>query len=1041
MMNKMKYITAVFVLIFLVGFQGRAGAQPADTIYVSGIIKDAVTQRPINGARVQVGKFYSVLSGETGTYKLRIPAKNAIIDVSAVGYLTRSLPTQGVSQKDILLFNESFVAPKNNANAYTTTQSVTLEDELQTRFGSDIRVVKRSGQVGIGSNMFIRGYNSLNANAKPLIVVDGVIWDDLTDVKSVMSGYFINPLLDIDVNDIESVEVLKNATSIYGSKGANGVILIKTIRGRSQATKITFDAMTGVVQKPTLTPVMNAFQYRTYASDVLKGAGYSQSRLDGMSIFQDDETSLTYKKYHNDTKWEDQVYGDGSVSRYALSVQGGDEVAMYGFSMAYTGSKGVLNETTMDRLNTRFNSDINLGKTVKIATNIAFTEVSRDLRDDGNVGRAAPGFIAQIKSPLFLGYKYTTATQVVTDKLEDYDDLNVSNPLAILANGIGNHKQYRFSINAEPEWTISKSLKLSSNFGYSINKVKEHYFIPVTGIAPLQLYKQGDNTVFGVSYNQVQDQTMQQIAIFNDTKLKFDQTYEQKHHVNGLLGIRAFGNRFIGNYGSGHNTGGDYVTNLSKSLDYLEVDGINEQWDSKSVYAQANYDFNQRYFLWATASMDNSSRFGKETKDGFKIGTDTYALFPAVGAAWLVSAEPFMKYLSFIDRLNLRADLGETGNDNIGNSQRLAYLSPINYMDRAVGLQISNLKNEALQWETTQKMGVGVDLSLFNEIVNVTADIYKNNTRNLLTLKQNTVASGLDAYWVNEGSMQNTGYEVSLGLKLLNTKAVKWNFNVSASHNENRITALPDGDYTTTIGAGQVLTSVGSPAGLFYGYKSLGVFANDAEAKAAYNGVGLRKQNANASYSTFGAGDIHFDDKDGNGIIDANDMQVIGNPNPTLTGAIMNNFTSGNFTLDVIFTYSYGNDIYNYQRSLLESMSNLYNQSTGTLNRWKANGQVTDMPKASYGDPMGNSRFSSRWIEDGSYLKLQNVRLSYKLPIKTNVFDGLTIWTAVNNVVTFTKYLGSDPENSMSESILYQGIDFGLLPSSRVFNVGVKLNL
>jgi len=1040
MMKKMKYITSILVLLLLVVFRINAGAQSSDTIFVSGTIKDAATNKPINGARVQAGIFYSALTTENGTYKIRIPVRNALLEVSSPGYLTQLFSTKGSKTLDLALYSETFVLPKNNANGYTSTQSVTLEDELQTRFGADIRVVKRSGQVGIGSNMFIRGYNSLNANSKPLIVVDGVIWDDQANVNSVIEGCFINPLADIDVNDIESVEVLKNANSIYGSKGANGVILIKTIRGRSQATKITFDAMTGVILKPTLTPVMNASQYRSYLTDVLKSSPFSQTSINAMPFLQDDPTSLTYKKYHNDTDWGDQVYSNGSMNRYALSVQGGDEIAIYGFSMAYTGSNGVLNGTNMSRLNTRFNSDINLGKSVKVATNIAFTEVDRELRDDGMDATSAPGYISRIKSPLFLGYKYTTVTQAVTDKLENYDSLHVSNPLSIIANGIGSQRQYRFTINAEPEWTINKSLKLSSIFGYSINKLKEHYFTPVTGLAPVILVN-SFNTPYGISYNTVKDQIMQQLSVFNDTKFSYDQTFGKKHHVSGILGLRFLSNRFASTYGEGHNSGGDYVVNLSTSLLYKKNDGGNEVWDSKSVYAQANYDFNQRYFLWAAVSMDNSSRFGKETKEGFKIGQDTYAKFPSVGAAWLVSAEPFMKNLSFINKLNLRADVGETGNDNIGNNQRLAYLSPVNYMDKAVGLQISNLKNEALQWETTQKMGAGIDLTLFNEIVTISGDIYKHNTRNLLTMRQNVVASGLDSYWVNEGSLENTGYEISLGLKLLNTKNVKWNFNVSAAHYENKITALPAGDYTTSVGGGEILTAVGSPAGMFYGYKSLGVFSSAAEAQAVSNGNGLKIQNLNGSYSSFSAGDIHFEDKNGDGIIDANDKQIIGNPNPKLTGAVVNNLSFRNFTLDIVFTYSYGNDIYNYQRSQLESMSNLLNQSTAVLNRWMADGQVTSVPKASYGDPIGNARFSNRWIEDGSFLKLQNVRLSYKLPIKSNLFDALTVWGAVNNLLTFTKYLGADPESSMNQSVLYQGIDFGLLPSSRVFNVGVKLNL
>ena len=265
--------------------------------------------------------------------------------------------------------------------------------------------------------------------------------------------------------------------------------------------------------------------------------------------------------------------------------------------------------------------------------------------------------------------------------------------------------------------------------------------------------------------------------------------------------------------------------------------------------------------------------------------------------------------------------------------------------------------------------------------------------------------------------------------------------NISAANYTNKILELPNGDYKTNVYNAEILTSVGNAAGLFYGYKSLGVFATDDEAKAAYTGGGLKKQNENASFSYFRAGDIHFEDLDLNGIINEKDKQIIGNPNPTLTGALVNSFSFNNFSLDVLMTYSLGNEIYNYQRSQLESMSYLYNQSAAVLNRWKGEGQISEMPKATYGDPMGNSRFSNRWIEDGSYLKIQNVRLAYDVPVKSKVIVGLTVFGSASNLFTFTKYLGSDPENSFNQSVLLQGIDNGLLPSSKTFNLGIKLNL
>ena len=256
-------------------------------------------------------------------------------------------------------------------------------------------------------------------------------------------------------------------------------------------------------------------------------------------------------------------------------------------------------------------------------------------------------------------------------------------------------------------------------------------------------------------------------------------------------------------------------------------------------------------------------------------------------------------------------------------------------------------------------------------------------------------------------------------------------------HTINRIKQLADGDYTTEILGGEVLTAVGHPASVFYGYKTKGVFATSAEAAEA----NLKIQNANASYSTFGAGDVHFVDVDGNGVINEKDKQVIGNPNPDLTGSFFNRFAYKRFQLDVLCTYSIGNDVYNYMRQQLESMQGLWNQTQAVKNRWKSEGQETTMPRAVYGDPMGNSRFSDRWIEDGSFFKVKNVKLSYELPINNTYIHGLTIWGAVSNLVTFTKYLGIDPEVSMNSKVLYQGIDNGLLANGRSFYMGMKINL
>lgn len=1017
-------------IILLTVFYALSVHAANDTIFVSGKITEAVSKMPVQGARVEVKNYSAAITDENGSYKIRIPYSTVILQVSAQGYAAKTVAVQAVYVQNIQLVSDVFINPAQTEGAFQKTDAVSLDDELKNRLSADVRVVKRSGQQGIGSNLFIRGYNTLNVSAKPLIVVDGVIRDDVSDLNSIMQGFTFNPLFDIDVNDIVSVEVIKNATSLYGSKGANGVILINTLRGKSETTKITFDASMGTVTKPQQIPVMNAGQYRTYITDVLKNAGYTQKQLDNLAFLKDDPTRLDYNKYHNDTNWGNTVYSNGLTNRYGVNVQGGDEIALYGFSVAYTDLKGVLEGTSMSRLSTRFNSDIKLTNKFKIGTGISFSQMDGELRDDGMNARTAPGYIALVKSPLFNPYKFTTSTGVLTDKLETVDDLGVSNPLSIIENGIGMQKQYRFAMNVNPQWEIRKGLKISSLTSYSINKMKEHYFIPVNGVSSVVIENRG------TSLNVVKDQVLQQISLFSDNKITYEKNFGTSHELNTAVGYRFLSNRVISDYGEGHNTGGDYVTNLLASLAFKKVAGLNDIWTSKALYAQADYTYKQRYSVWATASFDNSSRFGDEAGKISVFGKPV-AVFPAVGANWQVTGEEFMKNLKFINHMDLHFSYGLSGNDNIGNNDRFAYLQSVNYIDKAVGLQLANLNNPELQWETTRKLDGGVNISLFDETIQIGAGIYRYETFNLLTLKQNSIASGLGSYWTNEGAMQNTGYELTLGAKVIDTRWFKWNFNATLSHYSNKITALPVQSYTTKMYNAEILTSVGQPAGLFYGYNALGVISSAAEA----TNLNLSKQNDNGSSSQFLAGDMQFEDLDNNGIINEKDKKVIGNPNPDFTGTVFNSFNVKDFTLDVVLTYSLGNDIYNYQRSQLESMSNMYNQSTAVLNRWIANGQSASLPAAVYGDPMGNARFSSRWIEDGSYLKVQNIKLSYKLPLKVKFLNGVSVWASANNVFTFTKYLGADPETSINESVLYQGIDAGLLPNSRAYNMGVKVNL
>jgi len=368
-------------------------------------------------------------------------------------------------------------------------------------------------------------------------------------------------------------------------------------------------------------------------------------------------------------------------------------------------------------------------------------------------------------------------------------------------------------------------------------------------------------------------------------------------------------------------------------------------------------------------------------------------------------------------------------------------------------LSLANIQNEAIQWETSKKAGAGIDIHFLDERVALSADIFSNRTENLLTQKSLKSIAGLEYYWSNGGALKNTGFELGLNMKLLDTKSVKWELGGSIGHYKNKITALPDGDFFTEILGGTVMTAVGQPAGVFYGYKTNGVFATSEEAEQS----GMRKLNNNGTLTPYGAGDVWFYAPDGNyGIVTdkpgtvmdngreiavSDVRQIIGDPNPDFYGTVSSRLKVKKLTIDALFTYSYGNDVYNYLRSQLESGSNFYNQTVAMTNRWTTEGQKTNMPRAVYGDPMGNSVFSDRWIEDGSYFRLKTLTVSYDIPLNSIFIHGIKVWASANNLFTLTKYLGSDPEFSMNNAVLFQGIDAGLMPQSRSYFLGVKINL
>ncbi|MCH5717991.1 SusC/RagA family TonB-linked outer membrane protein [Niabella hibiscisoli] len=460
------------------------------------------------------------------------------------------------------------------------------------------------------------------------------------------------------------------------------------------------------------------------------------------------------------------------------------------------------------------------------------------------------------------------------------------------------------------------------------------------------------------------------------------------------------------------------------------------EWNWLNAYLGANYGFKDKLFLSLNMALDGSSRFGVKAANGLTIGDRQFPLFPSLAAAWLLSSEKFMS-ASSIDLLKLRVSYGISGNDDIGNyTSRYIYIGQ-NLLG-AQGAVRKWISNPELQWETVTRLNAGLDLAFWKERVTLGLDVYSNRTTNMLVYQPLQTITGFSSTLSNGGELKNNGIEASANVRIINKVKFKWDFGANISSYKNQIVAVPNNAIYTDFAGATILTAVGQSANQFYGYKTNGVYASDAEATDA----GLSKENNDGALAAFKGGDVRFVDQNGDKVIDDKDRTVIGDPNPDFFGGVSNRFIWKGFEVNALFTFSVGNEIYNYVRHRLESQSGVENQLQSVLNSWRLDGQQTNMPKATWGDPMGNNRFSDRWIEDGSYLRLRSLNLTYNLPLKaTAAFKSIAVSVTGNNLFTATKYLGYDPEFGASQSPLAQGIDTGLDPLFKNVVLGVRIGL
>ncbi|MBQ0073806.1 MAG: SusC/RagA family TonB-linked outer membrane protein [Prevotella sp.] len=1067
-----------------VATSAKSSAKPAKAVVVkkqvSGTVTDAATGKPLAGVSVQAynNRRYTAMTDANGHYEISVPEYVTSLAMSVDGYQLLQKPVgDKLTDVNAKLYSSKFsdIYKKStsamlsaSAENFDNTSAVSIDPLISQQLGADVHTINRSGIPGQGNMMLIDGINSLNAGSQPLVVIDGVIMDMQYDRNMLHDGYYNNILANVNVNDIERVTVLKNGTAIYGPKAANGVLLIDTKRNKSMATRIDVN-INGRFELMPKTPVMmDASDYRAYATEMVGGIAENQT----LKFMNSDPNYYYYNQYHNTTDWKKQTYHNAFTQNYGINVQGGDDVANYNLSVGYAMANSTLRGNDYSRFNLRLNSDISISRKLSIRFDASYSDVDRDLRDDGapNVTTKIPqlatstSFLGLVKSPFLSPYaidlqgkpsSYLSEADDYLSEIYGFDtnlrDEALPNPNAILFYGDGkNRNQFgnrmvMFSIT--PRFDFNRYLTLSEHFTFTLNNTNENYYLPMDGTPNFRVEGLGFDTYV---QNTARSLAARQLSLESDTRLTWTRRYDA-HSINLFGGFRILSQNYSLNAQYGYNTGNDKTPNMSGNLQYKSTVGADDKSRDVTIYLQSNYNYKEKYYASIGLSTFASSRVGADaagTKWWCASNPVVWGWFPSINGAWVMTNEKWLSNVKWLDYLRLNVGFDVQGNDNIDYvASRTYFVANRMFANRSNGklnsavdgISLGNIGNTSLKWETTRRMTFGLESNLFNNRLNVRLDMYKSWTKNLLTLNALSWTSGVAENWANNGRLTNKGIKASFNAKVLALRNLQWQVGASVGHYVNKVTELPENNkpIETNISGATILTEVGGPVGQFYGYKAEKVFATTAEAEEA----NLSMRDSHNALHKFGAGDVKFADLDGNNIIDEKDRTVIGNPNPDIYGNINTQLTWKNWSLSAVLNYSLGNDVFNYERMLLEGGNRFFNQTIAMNNRWKAEGQVTDIPRISYGDVMGNSRFSDRWIEDGSYLRLSNVTISYHIPISSTFIQGITVWGSGENLFTITRYLGSDPETAMSSSAMAMGIDRGLLARGRSFSLGVKVNL
>lgn len=908
--------------------------------------------------------------------------------------------------------------------------SMNIDRAMKGAF-TGLNVINKGGMTGEGSYLQMRGVKSLFAENSPLLVINGVPFIPDLNESPIIVGYSQSPLKAFNNQDIRNITVLKGAEAAqYGSLGSNGVIMIETDQATSNDvnTRISFNALYGHNWNKSRIPMMNASQYKTYLTDI--GLTYydNQESFFNDFTFLSDPTSANANLYSFNTNWQDEIFRNSNTVDFLFRVEGGDNIAKYNISLGYMGDNGTVRNTYTNRYNAQVNASVLVSRQVEIQACINAAYLVGQYHQQGLGVEASPLVAALRRSPLLSPF----ASDMYGNLIKDYSSYNygaienrdfwTSNPLAVVEKVTSKGRQYDMNSKFHIYYRPTRNLTFSGAVAMYYNYNQEETFIP--GLTSKDIVPISDQ--YGDAENSVRVGAYHTFNMYYAINGAYNLNLGRANHLDFLVGYQAMTTDCEYDAAFGRNTNNDFYQTLGSTVALGRYfNGFNNQWNWMNAYARVDYRLADILKLGFNASWDGASSVGSDAT--------RMTFYPAGEATVMLAQLPGLRGHSFLNKLNLYANYGLTGNSRFSSKLGKYYYSSTPYMGIA-GIIRANVPNTHIKAERDLTLNAGLETSILNNRVQLGAGYYKIDARDVLMAGQRSSVFGTTEYFNNDGRLSSKGFEGSLQVMPINTTDFRWMIGGNITTLKNSVTSLGSLDRVINdLGDNaQVITEVGGDPYAFYGLRSLGVFSTTAEAQEA----GL----VNRYGTAFQAGDVHFQDVNGDGIINDADRQVLGSATPDFFGSFFTRFEWRNWALDLTFAYSKGNKAYNAVRRLTESGSDFSNQSTALMRRWSMEGQITDIPRVTYGDRVGNNDFSDRWIEDASYVKLRDITLSYtwNKPI-LHFFQGGTIYVTGENLLTATKYLGLDPEFSYSNATMLQGVDYGKIGSPRSVKFGVNL--